>query len=372
MSDFPIVDSHIYLNHAAMAPLPLCAQQAVCDFVSDYVPGIASNEAWYSKACVLKGLFSWLIGADNPDDIALLKNTSEGLSLVAYGLDWQPGDNVVCAAQEFPSNRVVWQSLQRLGVETRLADLGSQPNEPETALLAQVDARTRLMSVSSVQYADGLRMDLARLGEFCREHDILFCVDAIQSLGALPFDVHDCQADFVVADGHKWMLGPEGIALFYSSETARERLSPTQYGWYMLEDLAHYDRLDWEIARDARRFECGSLNMLGVYALHASLSLLRETGMARVQQAVLENSQRIIDFVESQSQLGLLTPSAPQRHAGIVTFRHCEHDARQIYNVLQENNIICAMRGGGIRLSPHFYTPPAQLETLFSILTELK
>jgi len=354
-----------------MAPLPRCAQHAVSDFVSNYVPGVASNEAWYSKAYALKDLFSWLIATDNRDDIALLKNTSEGLSLIAYGLDWRPGDNVVGAMQEFPSNRVVWQSLQRFGVETRLADLSSSPESPENALLALADARTRLISVSSVQYADGLRMDLPLLGAFCREHGILFCVDAIQSLGALPFDVHACQADFVVADGHKWMLGPEGIAMFYSSESAREQLTPVQYGWYMLKDLANYDRLDWEMARDARRFECGSLNMLGVHTLHASLAMLRDIGMAGVQQSVLDNSGCIIRFIESQPQLELLTPSTPQRHAGIVTFRHRQHDARHVHKLLQENNIICAIRGGGIRLSPHFYTPVSQLEQTFSVLADL-
>jgi selenocysteine lyase/cysteine desulfurase len=371
IDNFPIVNSLIYLNHAALAPLPLCAQQAATTFVSSYLPGVSTNEAWYSKAGALKALFSWLINADNSDDIAILKNTSEGLSVIAYGLDWQPGDNVVCAAQEFPSNRVVWQSLQRLGVETRLADLSAHPDAPESALLELIDDRTRLVSVSSIQYADGLRMDLPVLGNYCREHGVLFCVDAIQSLGALPFDIHDCHADFVVADGHKWMLGPEGVALFYSSEAARQQLSLTQYGWYMLKDLGNYDRMDWEIARDARRFECGSLNMLGIHTLHASLSLLQDISMESVQQSVLNNSERIIRFIEEHSNYQLITPADPRRHGGIVTFRHRQLDAQHLYKSLQENQVVCALRGGGLRFSPHFYTPESQLEQAFSLLDEL-
>jgi len=148
-----------------------------------------------------------LIGAPSPADIALVKNTSEGLSIVAYGIDWRPGDNVLGIAQEFPSNRMVWESLSDQGVAYRRLDLYAS-SRPEADLMALCDERTRLLALSSVQYARGLKLDLERLGDFCRERDILFCVDAIQSLGVVPFDLQRIRADFVVADGHKWLLGP--------------------------------------------------------------------------------------------------------------------------------------------------------------------
>jgi len=161
----------------------------------------------------LKEQLQRLIGAQSSDDIALVKNTSEALSFVANGLDWVLGDNVVTCREEFPSNKWVWEALGNCGVETRLAQI-TDVEDPEGAMFSLVDRNTRLLSVSSVQYGNGLRMDLPRIGNFCNEHGALFCVDAIQSLGALPFDIEAIGCDFVAADGHKWMLAPEGLGLF--------------------------------------------------------------------------------------------------------------------------------------------------------------
>jgi len=279
------------------------------------------------------------------------------LSLIAYGLDWQPGDNIVSTSQEFPSNRIVWESLQEKGVELRLADVSGE--NPEDAMLALCDERTRLLTVSSVQYGTGLRMDLKTLGEFCRQENILFCVDAIQSLGALQFNVQDCLADFVVADGHKWMLGPEGLAVFYSRAEIRAQLSLLQYGWHMVEHAGDFDRLNWEPSKTARRFEAGSPNMLCIQALDASLSLFEDVGMEHVEAAVLANSAQLIDWVQNQLDLELITPALADRHAGIVTIRHRKLDAQghaSLYRALMKTGVICANRAGGIRLSPHFYS----------------
>jgi selenocysteine lyase/cysteine desulfurase len=298
-----------------------------------------------------------LLNAESADEIALLKNTSEGLSLIAYGLDWQGGDNIVSTSQEFPSNRIVWESLKEKGVELRLADVSG--DNPEDAMLALCDERTRLLTVSSVQYGTGLRMHLKTLGEYCRQQNILFCVDAIQSLGALQFDVRDCHVDFVVADGHKWMLGPEGLAVFYSRPEIREQLSLLQYGWHMVKHAGDFDRIEWEATETARRFEAGSPNMLCIQALDASLSLFEDVGMEHVEAAVLANSTQLIDWVQDQEELELITPAQAGRHAGIVTFRHQKLDVRghaSLYRRLMKAGVICANRAGGIRLSPHFYS----------------
>lgn len=185
-----------------------------------------------------------MLNAPCTTDIALVKNTSEALSFVAYGLDWQVGDNIVSSNEEFPSNRIVWQSLADQQVEFREANL-STAETPEDALFALVDKHTRLISISSIQFARGLRMNLQRIGEFCKQQHILFCIDAIQSIGAVQFDVQKYQADFVMADGHKWMLGPEGLGVFYSSPAAREQLKLTQYGWHMMHDTHNYENKPW-------------------------------------------------------------------------------------------------------------------------------
>jgi cysteine desulfurase/selenocysteine lyase len=267
----------------------------------------------------------------------------------------------VSCAGEVPSNRIVWESLTDQGVALRQVDVHAA-EDPEAALMAACDRDTRLVAVSSVQYATGLRLDLARLGAFCREQGHLFCVDAIQSVGALRMDVEAIGADFLAADGHKWMLGPEGLAVFWVRPELRERLRLHQYGWHMVEDPLDFDRRDWEPAHSARRFEAGSPNLLCAHALSASLSLLSEVGMETVQARVLDNARDLMQRIAANPRLELVTPSGPGRHGGIVTFRVPGVDPDPLYRRLMAQRVVCARRGGGIRFSPHFYSPRAVLD----------
>lgn len=352
-----------YLNHAAVAPWPERTARAVQEFAVENLRRGAQHYAkWLQVEERLKERLMRLLNAPSPDDIALVKNTSEGLSTVAYGLRWSSGENIVGIHADFPSNCVVWQSLSRYGVEFRGVDVNAA-QDPEQALIAACDAKTRLLAVSSVHYASGLRLDLPRLGHFCRERKVLFCVDAIQSLAAVPFDLHANQADFVVADGHKWMLGPEGLAVFYCRPTLREELRLTQYGWHMLEHAGDYNRRDWQISQTATRFECGSPNMLGVHALEASLSLIEDVGIAAVQEALLANTDYLIEALGQFSDTTVVTPKSHARRAGIVTFLTPPNvDATRVYRRLMSAGVICAARGGGVRFSPHWYTSRTTLE----------
>lgn len=368
-SDFPLDDTLLYLNHAAVSPWPRCTADAVKAFADENLQrGSQHYAAWLGVESQLREQLRRLINAASASEIALLKNTSEALSVVAYGLSWESGDNVVISGQEFPSNRIVWESLSQYGVETRVADL-AQATSPEDSILSRVDSNTRLVSLSSVQYGTGLKLDLQRIGAVCRENGILFCVDAIQSLGATDFDVQACQADFVMADGHKWMMGPEGIALFYCRAEALDRLSLKQYGWHMVKDPGNFDKSQWEIADSARRFECGSPNMTGIHALHASLSLLHKVGMQAIQKQVMENSRFMIEFFNRHAdKYRLITPRDADRHAGIVTFLPLDESPESLYESLARENVICALRGGGIRFSPHFYTPRKKLFKALELL----
>ena len=368
-SEFHLDPDIVYLNHAAVAPWPSRTAEAVRRFAAENATlGAAHYPAWTEKEQSLRERLARLVNAPSVDDIALVKNTSEALSFVAYGLPWEPGDNIVSIAQEFPSNRVVWESLAQQGVELRLLDLYAAA-DPEGDLLALCDGRTRLLSVSAVQYARGLRMDLERIGAHCRTRDILFCVDAIQQIGALPFDVQAIRADFAAADGHKWMLGPEGLAVFYVREEVRERLRLNQYGWHMLERAGDFERSDWQPARSARRFEAGSPNMLGIHALEASLSLLEELGTQSIADAIAANISLCVELTEKQG-FELLSESNPQRRSGILTFRVPGIDQARLHKELMHRGVICAQRGGGIRFSPHFHTAPEALERAFAILKD--
>lgn len=369
-ASFPVVERLIHLNHAAVGPWPAVTAAAVRDFADENARlGSLHYPRWERKEQELREDLARLLNAASSDEIALVKNTSEGLSLIAYGLDWQPGDNVVGIRQEFPSNRFVWQSLADQGVDFRMMDLATAA-DPEQALFHLCDGRTRLISVSAVQYASGFRMDLARIGDYCRDRGILFCVDAIQQLGALPFDVQAIGCDFAVADGHKWLLAPEGLGVMFVRQAAQDRLRLLQYGWHMVEPLADYDQADFRVLSSARRFEAGSPNSLGIHGLQASVALLLDQGMERIGARVLDNSRYLIEGLRGLPGVELLTDEHETRLSGIVTFRPGQQEPKRLFKRLIGKRILCAPRGGGIRLSPHYYVPREQLDEALGIIGE--
>ena len=354
--EFPLHPSLCYLNHAAVSPWPKRCEQAVQDFSHENVQwGATHYPQWLQVEKNLRKQFQQLLNAPDWQDIALVKNTSEGLSMIAYGLDWKAGDTIIISDEEFPSNRIVWESLQNKGVNVKEVALAGK--DPEADIIAACDESTRLISLSSVQYASGFRLKLKTLGQYCKETGILFCVDAIQSLGAHVIDVKEIHADFVVADGHKWLLGPEGLAVFYSTDEARQRLSVNEFGWHMIEHAGDFNRKDWTVARSARRFECGSPNMLASHALSASLSLLLEVGMKTIERELESRVEHLIQKLDDHPNVTVISAREKERRAGIVTFVHASLSGLELYQLLMGKQVICANRGGGVRFSPHFYTP---------------
>ncbi|AGA33256.1 Cysteine desulfurase [Thioalkalivibrio nitratireducens DSM 14787] len=357
--EFPHQDI-IHLNHAAVGPWPRRTADAVSAFAHEnLVQGSQKYASWMKVQQQARELGRRLIGATAADDIAFVKNTSEALSMVAFGLDWPRHANVVIPKGEFPSNRIVWlMAAERFGLEVREVALDSHPS-PEVALLAACDRNTALLSCSAVQFASGLRLDIERLGTDLRRRDILFCVDAIQHLGALPFDAHAVHADFVMADAHKWLLAPEGIALFYVRPEIRDHLRLQEFGWHMLADSGDFITYELTPAAGARRFEPGSPNLLGIHAVHASLSLLLDTGLERIAQQIDAHWQHLY---EGLTVLGCRVLTPVDRHAGILTFFPAHGSAELLFQHLQEMGVLCAQRGGGIRFSPHFYLSPTALD----------
>jgi selenocysteine lyase/cysteine desulfurase len=356
-----------YLNHAAVGPWPKRTAAAVGKFAEENVLlGARDYPDWMKVEQRLRERLARLLNAPSTDDIALVKNTSEALSFVAFGLDWKAGDNVVISDEEFPSNRVVWEALKPQGVD--VVQVSLKGDDPEGALLAACGPRTRLLSISSVQFATGTRLNVERLGHGLKQLGVLFCIDAIQHIGALPFDVQASQCDFAMADGHKWMCSPEGLGVFYCRAALRPHLKLHAFGWHMLEDSGNYGRHEWQPAATAQRFECGSPNTLGAMALDASLSLLEEVGMERVGNAVLERVKWLEEGLSAISGVQLHSSREAERRSGILTFSIDGLQATTVWQQLMQNQVVCLPRGPGIRFSPHFYTQSRVIEETLAIV----
>jgi len=355
VGEFPILQHGLYANHAAIAPWPKPTADAVAAFAAENAEvGAEKYSRWLLRESRLRENLAGLVNARSADDIALLKNTTEGVCAVANGVDWRPGDNLVLPADEFPSNHWPWLALQRHGVDVRLVDIRAA-EAPEQALLEQIDARTRVLAVSAVQWTDGLRLALEPLGRHCRQNGVLFFVDAIQQLGALQLDVQACAIDCLAAGTHKWLLGPEGLGVFYCRGEWRERLKLQQHGWRMVDEPFRFDLANWRPSAKAVRFEAGSPNMLGQAALSASLQILQDFGVPRVETLVAENSRTLSAALSAMPGVSLVRPFDAQRVSGIVNFKPAQADPPVIFHALKKRGLVCALRGGGIRLSPHFY-----------------
>jgi selenocysteine lyase/cysteine desulfurase len=350
-TEFPSTADQVHMNHAGLAPLPRRVAAEIRAF-ADEAERISRPiyAGWCARAEAVRSSMARLIGA-RPTEIAFVKNTAEGLSLIAAGFAWEAGDNVVAVADEYPSNVYPWLGLARRGVETRLAARrGLRVGIDEIA--AVIDARTRVVTVSAVDWQSGFRADLAALGAFCRAHDLLFVVDGIQAVGALRVDVAACGIDAMAMGGHKWLLAPEGCGALFVAERVLDRLEPVLLGWKSVTNADTYLPYHFQPRPDAAKFEPGSQMHLGIRALGAAIDLLLEIGPQVVEAAVLE----ITDTLRTElAALGasILSPRHPGEASGILTFALGDTD--RLHAALTAAGVTCRARMGGVRLAPHFY-----------------
>lgn len=369
-AEFPQDPKVCYLNHAAMGPWPRRTAETVIRFAQQNMTWAdTSYSQWLHTERRLRERIARMINAHSADDIALTKNTSEGLSIISQGLDWRQDDIIVGVADDFCSNRMVWEVLADRGVRYQAIDVFAR-DDPEQALIDALDRGVRLLAISTVHFANGYRFDLPRLAAACRENDALLSVDVIQSLGAVPFDLAAVDADFVTCGGHKWLLAPEGLGFFYCRPSLRDRLSLHQFGWAMRESPYEFESIGWEVARSARRFESGTPNMMGIQALDASLSLFEEIGMEVVHERLEHNLAFLYDALTQLDRIHPITPESPGKRAGILTFTVDGCEPQDLHRGLTDAGIICSPRGGGIRLAPHFYTPQTVLERASNLIRQ--
>ena len=360
---FPVTEDHVYLNHAAIAPLPVASARAMADLGS--LVSATGDRHWDARNEMTeraRDLAARLLGAPRPETVAFVQSTSVGLSLVAEGLDWREGDVVVGAACEFPANVYPWKNLERRGVAYRtVPERGGRLDLDE--LEALVDERTRVLALSWVQYANGFQADLARLGRFCRERGVLFVVDVIQGLGSLELDVDTAGIDVAVGASHKWLLGPEGIAVLYVADRVVDRIRPVVTGWRSVEHLFDWTRLDLRWNDGALRFEPGTLNVYGLAALEKSLEMLLAVGPARIEDRILRLSGLVADGLRERG-FDLVSSRHDGEASGIVTVTHSDRSAADLCDALADRGIVTAHRAGRLRIPPHFYNTETEVERL--------
>ncbi|NQU37588.1 MAG: aminotransferase class V-fold PLP-dependent enzyme [Actinobacteria bacterium] len=306
-----------------------------------------------------------LLGAA-PEEIALLRSTSEGVNLVAEGFPWQPGDNVVTLADEFPTNQYAWLNQADRGVETRRIPVG--PEGVELDAIAQTcDDRTRIVTISWVSYCTGRRFDLDRLAAMAHQRGALLFVDGIQGLGVLPLDVRQTPIDFLAADGHKWLLGPEGAGIFYIRREHLDRLRPIGLGWNSVAHAHDFARIELNLKNTAARYEGGSQNMAGMIALASSVELLLGLGQAAIAERIRETTDvacRRLQTIGAQ----IVSDRRPDRKSGIVVFEMPGRDPVKLREKCLREDVVLSCRSGKLRISVHGYNNLEDLDRLVDAL----
>lgn len=362
----PVVDSWAYFDHAAVAPLPGPTAHRIQDFAwQAATQGDVDWLQWSADVEQLRASAADWLGAQS-EEIAMIPNTSYGINIVAEGLDWQPGDNVVLPAGEFPSNLFPWLQQRDRGIEVRI--VGQEQELPDLEKIdAAIDSRTRLVAASWVGYANGYRLDVDELVERAHRKKALVFLDAIQGLGVFPLDLARTRVDFMAADGHKWMLGPEGAGLAFVRHEHLQRLRCRTIGWNSVKNSHLFGGAQFDLRDSAARYEAGSANMVGLLAMHRSLKIFWDVIAQHGPQAIGNRVLELVDLADaSLSAAGATTrvPAKPENRSGIVTFTIPGVDPAAFRQQALQAGVVVSCRGGGVRASIHAYNNAADIEKL--------
>jgi selenocysteine lyase/cysteine desulfurase len=359
---FPVAERLIYLNHAAVAPLSRRAAEAMKELADDACHfGSYHYDKWLDAYEGVRVATARMIGA-SPEEIAIVKNTSEGISTIALGIDWKAGDKIVAFREEFSANYFPWKRLEARGARVEWLSVFDPLDR-----IDQAAEGARLLAISFVQYLSGFRSDVETIGEICHRRGAIFLLDAIQGLGAYPLDVRKARIHALSADGHKWLLGPEGCGVLYVRRELQDSVQPAEFGWLNVARFADYSSRDMALRDSAARYECGTLNTIGCYGLRAAMELLLEIGVENVAAAVTALTDQ---FAEGAVRKGyeILAGRAAGSESGIVTVRKQGVDSRLLVRQLDDAGIVAAPRQGWVRVSPHFYVSPEEIARVLDLL----
>ncbi|HZE69410.1 MAG TPA: aminotransferase class V-fold PLP-dependent enzyme [Pyrinomonadaceae bacterium] len=367
-AQFPVTRQAVYLNHAAVSPPPTPTIRAIESQLLDVSEnGSLNYRSWLAVKQQARMALSSMLEA-RPEQVAFVRNTSDGLSTVANGLAWRPGDNIVTFRNEFPSNVYAWIRVRdKFGVELRVCE-ETNGRIDLAELISLIDRHTRIVAISHVQYSSGFRADLERLGKAARRHDALLVVDVIQSLGVIPIDVEAELIDVAAGAGHKWLLTPEGIGFLYLSGRARERVEPTLVGWTSVPDPDDYNNFSQGWNEGTLAWETGTAPTSLFYGLKASLDLLNGIGIKRILEYLEKLTDHLCLKLEG-SNYEVVSSRERSEKSQIVCIRNTEGlTPISLYSLLREQHIITAPRGGRLRIAPHIYNTFEEIDHLVATL----
>ncbi|MGI9056453.1 MAG: aminotransferase class V-fold PLP-dependent enzyme [Pyrinomonadaceae bacterium] len=365
---FPVTEKYTYLNSAAVGTIPTVSVEAVYSQLKDASEnGTVNFNDWVATKNRARQLIAQMLNV-KAEQVAFLRNTSDGFASVAGGINWQTGDNIVTFAKEFPANFYPWRRIRdEFGVELRLCPERDGRIDLDE-FLSLIDSNTKLVSVSAVQFASGFRADLERIGEAARKADALFAVDIIQGFGAMPFDLPAQMVDIASGASHKWLVAPEGCGILYLSDRARERVKPTLVGWISVEEPWDFDDYEQDFKPNALAWESGTGSSSLFYGLEESLKLLNDAGIENIQKYLEELTDFLCELLAGKNY-EIISSREKGEKSQIVCVEHRNGlTSNEIAKSLQNENIVISPRGSRLRIAPHFYNNQEDVEKLIENL----
>ncbi len=368
---FAGLDEVIWLNHAGVSPVSRTAADAMHQFVEELVHrGALGVPEWYASLKETKRLAAPLLNCD-PADLAITPNTTHGINLVAHGIRWEAGDEVLLCSKEYPANVYPWWAQQGKGVHLVWVHPGEDGRIPVEAYASKVSKRTKVIAVSHVQFASGYRHDLAALGKLAKEVGAFLIVDAIQSFPVFSIDVKAWRIDALSSGAHKWLLGPTGAAFFFTTPALRESLETTWVGADCMVDSLNYLDYRFELLPDGRRFENACLNFAGIVGARDALEVVDRYGRERIEEAIKRRTIQLVDFLTGMG-FTIHSPREGEEWSGILSVRHPRISPEELEKRLRSEGIITSVRDDRWRLSPHAYHTDDQFDRILSVIAKVE
>jgi cysteine desulfurase/selenocysteine lyase len=368
--EFPVTRDKIFLGHAGVCPLPRRVAEAISAYTREACTGDQEKFLFPKILDDGRKLAGRLLKC-HVEEVAFVGPTSLALSLIASGLKFRRTDNILIYFDDYPSNVYPWMALAERGVEVRLMNIRNLGTIRPMDVMGQLDENTRLVALASCHFISGYRIDIPRIGKFLRERNILFCVDGIQTLGAFPTTME--HVDMLAADAHKWMLGPCGAGLMYVRREVQDRINPALYGWHNVRCPDFIAQEQIKFRQDARKYEAGTHNLLGVVGIMAAMEMLLETGIENIAAELLRKRAWVVPELVKKGYSVLNADAAPENASAIISFHKPGQDMKTLHAQLEGAKIMSALRtdrsgSHHVRLSPHFYNTDAELQRVLELL----